>query len=76
MSVSHKKINGLIEQVITQDLKLDYDQTLFIDLCQRIYLIESSVDEKARSQVLSDIRDEIIRRAEKLSEKKREIDLS
>jgi hypothetical protein len=69
MSVSHKKINGLIEQVITQDLKLDFDQARFIDLCQRIYLIESSIDDKARSQVISDIRDEIVRRSEKLLEK-------
>lgn len=69
MSVSHKKINGLIEQVITKDLKLDFDNTRFIDLCQRIYLIESSIDDKARSQVISDIRDEIFRASDKLSGK-------
>lgn len=70
MSVSHKKINGLIEQVISTDIKLEFDEAHFIDLCKRIYLIESSIDENARSKIITEIRDEIVRRSEKLSEKK------
>ncbi|WP_417529524.1 hypothetical protein [Marinobacter lipolyticus] len=66
MSVSHKKINGLIEKVIEEKEELNYDKDKFIQLCQRIYLIESSVDDRSRSQTISDIRDEIIRRSTSL----------
>jgi len=66
MSVSHKKINGLIEKVIEGKEELNYDKDKFIQLCQRIYLIESSVDDRSRSQIISDIRDEIIRRSTSL----------
>lgn len=68
MSVSHKKINGLIEKVIQENEELNYESDKFIQLCQRIYLIESSVDDRSRSQTLSDIRDEIIRRSPNLLE--------
>lgn len=68
MSVSHKKINGLIEKVIEGKEELNYDKDKFIQLCQRIYLIESSVDDRSRSQTISDIRDEIIRRSTTLLE--------
>lgn len=66
MSVSHKKINGLIEKVIEETQELNYDKDKLIQLCQRIYLIESSVDDRSRSQTISDIRDEIIRRSPSL----------
>jgi hypothetical protein len=68
MSVSYKKINGLIERVIINDLKNEFDQDKFIKLCQKIYLIESSVDDRSRSQLISDLREEIIRRAPNLLE--------
>lgn len=66
MSVSHKKINGLIEKIIEEREELNYDKDKFVQLCQRIYLIESSVDDRSRSQTISDIRDEIIRRSPSL----------
>lgn len=68
MSVSHKKINGLIEQVIMQSPELEFSESQLIELCQRIYLIESSVDDKARSQLISDIKDEVVRRSNRVLE--------
>ena len=63
MSISHKKINSMILSVIDSESFSDYDVDAFRDLCQKIYLIESSVDERSGRKNLSDIRDEVIRRA-------------
>lgn len=68
MSVSHKKINGLIERAIRNDENCDFDKDKLIQLCQKVYLIESSVDDRSRSQLLNDLREEIIRRAPNLLE--------
>ncbi len=63
MSISHKKINSMIDQVVGDlDFK-DYDENSFAELCKKIYLIESSVDERSARKITVEMREEIIRRA-------------
>ena len=63
MSISHKKINSMIDQVVSDlDFK-DYDENSFSELCKKIYLIESSVDERSARKITVEMREEIIRRA-------------
>lgn len=73
MSVSHKKINGLIENIINEskiikmsNSEITIDKEKFISLCQKIYLTESSTGSVSRSQMIEDIRNEIIWHAPKL----------
>jgi len=63
MSISHKKINSMIESVVLESNRGAAQQKLFNDLCQKIYLIESSVGENSSRGVISDIKDEIARRS-------------
>lgn len=74
MSVSHKKINRLIEEVIQKRVSLEMsndeiniDKGDFIDLCKKIYLIESSVGSLSQSHIIDEIRTDIILAATKLS---------
>lgn len=62
MSISHKKINSMIKEVV-ENSDDNYDEKSFRELCHKIYLIESSVDERSGRKILNEIRDEIIRRA-------------
>lgn len=66
MSVSHRKINGLIEDIVknTKELKINdenatLDKDVFIDLCKSIYLLESSTDSMSRSEILTKISTDI-----------------
>lgn len=72
MSVSHRKINGLIEKVINKsDSLVDNDKDLFIskealiELCKTIYLHESSTESMSRTEMIRDIRKEILWHADR-----------
>lgn len=74
MSISHKKINSLIENIIrnSDEFKANSDTTTinkeaFIELCRNIYLLESSTDVTPRSQMIKEIRDEILWHADRLT---------
>ncbi len=73
MSVSHKKINGLIEKIInsSEEFKVNnetitLDKNTFTELCKGIYLLESSTDSLSRSEVLVEIRKDILWHADRL----------
>lgn len=73
MSVSHKKINGLIENIINNanPIKINNKETeikkeKLIDLCQKIYLLESSTSSISRNQMIDEICKEIVWHAPKL----------
>lgn len=63
MSISHKKINSMIELVVSEGDRDPAQKKLFSDLCQKIYLIESSIGENSSRSVISDIKEEIARRS-------------
>lgn len=63
MSISHSKINELIERVVNDVLETSYDRDSLIELCRRIYLIETSIYDRSAQQINNDIRDEIKMRA-------------
>lgn len=61
MSVSHKKINGLIEVVAAEVVtnQPDVAKEALIKLCQRVYLLESSTTQVASSVRLAEVKAEI-----------------
>lgn len=68
MSISHKKINSMIENIIEDgDLFTDKKKE-FIELCQRIYLIESTASHStSNKQLIADVKEEIERRHQTFS---------
>lgn len=74
MSVSHKKINRLIEEIIGEkgcleisNKEVEVDLPHFINLCKKIYLIESSTGNLSQNQIIDEIRADIILTASKIS---------
>jgi hypothetical protein len=63
MSISHKKINKMISYVINNRMVEQENSEALENLCQKIYLIESSIGDKSAQQTLADIKEEIIRRS-------------
>lgn len=63
MSISHKKINSMIGDVVSAPEFESYEFEAFGDLCRKIYLIESSLDQNSNKKNLGDIMDEISMRA-------------
>ena len=63
MSISHRKINELIEDVInTNDdfnLKGDNKEKL-IELCKKIYLIESTISDFSAQRLRDELSNEIL----------------
>lgn len=68
MSISHKKINSMIELVVSEGDRDTAQKKLFSDLCQKIYLIESSIGENSSRSIISDIKEEIARRSSDILE--------
>jgi hypothetical protein len=66
VSISFKKINSMItnEVSLCDDLTEEQRRTLR-DTCEKIYMLESSVESVSSQQLISDIRGEIILRADK-----------
>ena len=66
MSISFKKINSMIssEVELCNDLSKEQKRTLR-EACEKIYMLESSVESVSTQQTISDIRGEITIRADK-----------
>lgn len=64
MSISFKKINSMIAEEVSlcSELTSDQKQTLK-EICQKIYMLESSVGLVSSQQTISDIKGEIVHRA-------------
>lgn len=69
MSISYKKINSMIsaEVELLPDLS-DEKRTAIKDLCQRIYMLESSLSKASNQQIISEIKGEITLRADSFVE--------
>lgn len=60
MSISFKKINSMIEAEILEKTELSDEQKKVLkDLCEKIYMIESSIEQGSNQQIISDIKGEI-----------------
>lgn len=63
MSISYRKINSMIEDEV-KDTDLTDDQAkLLAELCKKIYMIESSLENTGSHQTISDIKGEITLKA-------------
>lgn len=71
MSISFKKINSMISEEVSlcSDLTDDQRRTLQ-QTCEKIYMLESSVDLVSSQQTISDIKGEIASRASSFLEDK------
>lgn len=69
MSISFKKINSMIarEVELCTDLS-DRQKRVLREACEKIYMLESSVDLVSSQQTISDIKGEIVRRADSFLE--------
>lgn len=64
MSISHRKINNMIEIAVADENAFNRNKTEFESLCKKIYLIESSMHEtNSPTKIISEIRDEILSRS-------------
>ena len=69
MSISFRKINSMIsrEVEICADLS-DQQKRILREACEKIYMLESSVDLVSSQQTIADIKGEIVRRADSFLE--------
>jgi hypothetical protein len=58
----------MIESVIAEEDREPAKKKLFSELCQRIYLIESSIGENSSRGIIADIKEEIARRSSDILE--------
>ncbi len=64
MSISHKKINEMIKTAVSDLNAFGREQQAFNSLCEKIYLIESSLNEStSATKIISEMREEIMSRA-------------
>lgn len=69
MSISHKKINQMIEVAVRDFSAFGHNLKAFEDICKKIYLIESSSNDSSSSmKLISEIREEILLRSSDLKE--------
>ncbi len=66
MSISFKKINSMIskEVELCSDLSAEKMRALR-ETCEKIYMLESSVESVSGQQAVSDIKGEVVRRADR-----------
>lgn len=71
MSISHKKIRSLISDHIenTDGLSVERKENLE-RLCEKIYLIESDLSNASAQQKISEIRQEVMKFADRLKDLK------
>ena len=69
MSISFKKINSMIsaEVDLLSDLS-DRQRRVLRETCEKIYMMESSVEQVSSQQTINDIKGEVSRRADKFLE--------
>jgi hypothetical protein len=64
MSISFKKVNSMIEtEVELQEGMSDEQKKVLKELCEKIYMIESSVETGNNQQLIQDVKGQIARRA-------------
>jgi hypothetical protein len=69
MSISYKKINLMIEQEIERLDELSKDQKRGLrTLCEKIYMMESSIEQVSNQQTIADIKGEISLKADSFLE--------
>lgn len=69
MSISHRKINTLISEHVSAIEDLSATERQAIEkLCEKIYLIESSMSSSSAQKKIDDIKQEIMRAASRLKE--------
>ena len=68
MSISFKKINSMIEIEMNESQDLSDDQKVILkELCEKIYMIESSIEQGSNQQLINDVKGEIARKADSFS---------
>ncbi|MEM7357932.1 MAG: hypothetical protein AAF431_02405 [Pseudomonadota bacterium] len=69
MSISYKKINSMISAEVDLLTDLSEENRVAIrDLCQRIYMLESSLSKASNQQIISEIKGEVTIRADSFVE--------
>jgi hypothetical protein len=70
MSISYKKINSMIadEVNLISDLSQE-NKKILRELCEKIYILESSINQASNQQTISDIKGEIVLKADSFIEK-------
>ena len=72
MTISHRKINQLIEDAVNDFNAFGYNTVKFEQLCKKIYMMESSLNDSVSStRLIQDIRDEIVQRGQSFKEDKK-----
>lgn len=72
MSISHRKINHMIEIAVQDQNAFSRNKADFESLCKKVYLIESSMHEtSSATKIVSEIRDEVLRRSIDFKEEKK-----
>jgi len=66
MSISYKKINSMISSVINEKTDLNEDKKdVLREVCEKVYMIESSVEQTSGHQIINDIKGEISLKADR-----------
>ena len=69
MSISFKKINSMISNEVDNFSDLSTRQKRVLrETCEKIYMLESSVEQVSSQQTISDIKGEVARRADSFLE--------
>ena len=65
MSISYKKINLMIAQEVEHVDKLSKGKKRVLrELCEKIYMMESSIEQVSNQQTIADIKGEIVLKAD------------
>lgn len=69
MSISFRKINSMISDEIDHFSDLSKRQKCVLrEACEKIYMLESSIEQASSQQTISDIKGEVARRADSFLE--------
>lgn len=72
MSISFRKINGMISQEVDACSDLTERQKRALrEACEKIYMLETSIESVSSHQTISDIRAEILLKADEYSGEER-----
>lgn len=64
MTISFRKINSMIESEVSNQKFSEDQKKLLINLCTKIYLIESSLEKGGSQQIINDLKGEISLKAD------------
>jgi hypothetical protein len=69
MSISFKKVNTMIADVVEGSDDINSGQKkVLAEVCQRVYMIESSIEYTSNSQVISEVKGEVSLKANDFDE--------